>query len=110
MNKTVREHIMNFYKVLNYNRLYINEIKELLRLYPENKYRDKLNVAVIKRRDLLYHRVGYSQEMPPRDVPNVLVLNFNANGRIITHPDAGEVLGSIVNFIRSVIRDCQAVN
>ncbi|MCP4138087.1 MAG: tetratricopeptide repeat protein [bacterium] len=99
MNANAREELMSYYSVLNYNRFYIDEIKSLLRLYPGKKYQDLLSVAVIKRRELLYHKEGYSAETPPRDVPVVLVLDFQSQGTITTHQDAGSVIGNYVSFV-----------
>lgn len=97
-NREVREELIKYYSILNYNRLYIDEIKQLLIQYPENKIQDMLNVAIIKRRDRLYHREGYSAEPVPRNVPSILVLNFNSAGQITEHPDAGRVAARNINF------------
>jgi len=98
MNIDTREMLMGYYKIFNYNRFYINELKELLRLYPGKKYRDRLQVAIIKRRNKLYHKEEYSMSVPPRNVPRVLVLNFDSDGRITQHPDAGEVIAGSLSF------------
>lgn len=97
-NREVREELIRYYSILNYNRLYIDEIKQLLSYYPENKIQDMLNVAIIKRRDRLYHREGYSAEPVPRNVPSILVLNFNSAGKITEHPDAGRVAARNIHF------------
>jgi len=97
-NREVREELIRYYSILNYNRLYIDEIKQLLNQYPDNKIQDMLNVAIIKRRERLYHREGYSAEPVPRNVPSILVLNFNSGGKIIEHPDAGRVAARNISF------------
>jgi tetratricopeptide (TPR) repeat protein len=94
-----REQLMDYYKSFDYDRFFVDEIKDLVRLYPDkNAFRDRLAAAVIKRRDRLYHTEGYSQEEPPRDVPSVLVLNFDYDGKLTSHPDAGVVIADAVNF------------
>jgi len=98
MNIEARETLMEYYSVNNYHSFYIDELKELQRLFPGNRYRERLGVAIIKRRGMLYQEEGYAMEEPPRDVPSVLVLNFNSGGRITEHPDAGEVIASNLNF------------
>jgi tetratricopeptide (TPR) repeat protein len=97
-NREVREELIKYYSILDYNRFYIDEIKQLLSQYPDNKIQDMLNVAIIKRRDRLYHREGYSAEPVPRNVPSILVLNFNSAGKIIEHPDAGKVAARNISF------------
>ncbi len=98
LNREVRGELIKYYSILDYNRLYIDQIKELQYQYPDNKVQDMLNVAIIKRRERLYHREGYSAEPVPRNVPSVLVLNFNSAGKIIEHPDAGKVMARNINF------------
>lgn len=99
MDMRARELLMDFYNTLGYNNFYIDEMKEILRLSQERSWQEKLELAVMKRRDLLYHREGYSAEEPPRDVPVVLVLPFDPSGRISPHPDAGEVIASHLTFV-----------
>jgi len=99
MDKKARQDLMNYNFVQDYNRFYIDEIKNLLRLYPGKKYQDVLSVAIVKRRSMLYHKEGYSADRPPRDVPRVLVLNFQSRGLISSHPDAGEVISSSLSFV-----------
>jgi hypothetical protein len=53
---------------------------------------------VVKRRDALYHKEGFSLEEPPRDVPHLLVLDFSSNGGITPHPDAGSVIAAEITF------------
>ena len=98
LNRTARENLRDIYSTLNYNELYINEQKTLFSLYPENKYQDMLKVAIIKRRDMLHHKTGYSSETPPRDVPKVLLLNFCSHDPASLHPDAGEVISNHMTF------------
>ncbi len=98
MHREAREALADYYSVLGYNRFYINEIKSLLRLFPGKKYQDRLSAAIIRRRKRLYHTEGFSSEIPPRDVSRVVVLDFSSEGRITDHPDAGEVIGSMISF------------
>lgn len=93
-----RELLMQYYRALDYDRFYIDELKELDRLYPDDRYKNQLQAAVFKRRDRLYHREGYSQEMPSRDVPRVLVINFDSGGKVPSYPDAGQVFADSFNF------------
>ena len=90
--------LMEYYKVLDYHRFYMDLLKDLHRI-NEKKYRDQLVAAVIKRRKKLYHREGYSAEMPPRNVPVVFVLNFSPNGKITMHPNAGKVIADYLTFL-----------
>lgn len=99
MNREARELLMDYYRTEGYDNFYIDEMKEILRLNPDRGWQEKLSLAVMKRRDLLYHREGYSSEEPPRDVPSVLVLNFDPIGKISAHPDAGEVIASHLTFV-----------
>ncbi|MBN2158990.1 MAG: tetratricopeptide repeat protein [Spirochaetes bacterium] len=98
MNVEARERLMDYYKTLGYDRFYIDEMKEIARLNPDRGWQEKLSIAVMRRRDLLYHREGYSAGEPPRDVPVVLVLDFDPAGRISPHPDAGEVIAGHLTF------------
>lgn len=97
--RTARENMRDVYQTLNYHELYINEQKTLFSLYPENKYQDMLKIAIIKRRDRVYHRAGYSTELPPRDVPKILVLNFSSVEPVSLHPDTGEVIANYLTFV-----------
>jgi hypothetical protein len=98
LNKDVREQLINYYSILDYNKLMIDEMKNLLMQYPEFKYQDMLNLAVMKRRDKLYAREGYTTDDLPRDVPSVLVLNFNTAGRITDQLDSGKIFGKNLTF------------
>ncbi len=98
LNKDVREQLINYYSILDYNKLMIDEMKNVLMQYPEFRYQDALNLAIIKRRDRLYVREGYAGDDTPRDVPYVLVLNFNSAGRITDHPDAGKIAARNLTF------------
>ena len=98
LNKDVREQLINYYSILDYNKLMIDEMKNILMQYPEFRYQDALNLAIIKRRDRLYAREGYTGDDTPRDVPNILVLNFNSAGKITDHPDAGKIAARNLTF------------
>lgn len=99
MNTGARELLMDYYNTQGYNLLYIEEMKEILRLNPDPVWQEKLSLAIMKRRDMLYHREGYTVETPPRDVPVVLVLPFDPAGAMGPHPDAGEVIASHLTFV-----------
>lgn len=98
LNRLSRETMRDIYQTLNYSEYYINEQKTLFSLYPENKYQDMLRVAIIKRRDRVHHKAGYSTELPPRDVPKVLFLNFSSLEPASLHPDAGEIIANHLTF------------
>jgi len=98
MNKEAHELLLNYYKVLDYNDLFIGEIKEILKLSPEGNYRDKLQIEIMNRRNRLYHNEGYSSEPPPRNVPRILVLDFDPRGGLTAHFDAGSVAANSLTF------------
>lgn len=97
-NKEVREQLINYYSILDYNSLMIDEMKNLLQLYPDYRTQDMLNLAIIKRRDRLYNREGYANIETPRDVPRVMVLNFDNAGRIADHADSGRTVARGITF------------
>lgn len=97
-NKEVREQLINYYSILDYNELMIDEMKNQLQHYPDYRTQDALNLAIVKRRDRLYNREGYANDEAPRNVPRVLVLNFNNAGRFTDHPDAGKVISRNITF------------
>ncbi len=96
--RETRELLRDYYFANSYYQFYINEIKDLMQIYPEDQYQDMLNTAVIKRRKKLYFKAGYSDEPPVRDVPRVLVLDFNSNGKLTSHFDAGSVIANYITF------------
>lgn len=97
-NREVHEQLINYYSVLDYNVLMIDEMKNLLQQYPDYRIQDELSLAIMKRRDRLYCREGYSYTEVPRDVPRVIVLNFDSSGRITDHPDAGKTASRGITF------------
>ncbi|MFC1671110.1 tetratricopeptide repeat protein, partial [Spirochaetota bacterium] len=99
MDVAAREALMNYYSAFGYNRFYVDQVKALLKMNPGNKYKDRLSAAIYKRREELYHKEGFSSELPKRDVPRILVLNFNSRGRVTSHPDAGYVIASNLTFV-----------
>jgi tetratricopeptide (TPR) repeat protein len=99
LNIGARELLMDYYNSQGFNGFYLDEMKEILRLNPDKAYQERLSIAILKRRDLLYHREGYSSEEPERDVPSILVLNFDPIGGMSPHPDAGEVIASHMTFV-----------
>jgi tetratricopeptide (TPR) repeat protein len=98
LRKEARHILKEYYLTQDYYRFYVNELKDLARIFPEDGYQEILNVAVIKRRERLYHRTGFSQEEPQRDVPNVLVLDFNPEDTVSPHFDAGRVIANQLSF------------
>ncbi len=98
LNREVREELINYYTILDYNKLIIDEMKNIMMQYPEFKYQDMLNLAIMKRRDRLYVREGYGSDEVPRDVPSVLVLNFDTAGKITDHPDSGKTAARNLTF------------
>lgn len=98
MDNSIREDLIEYYRVLDYNRFYIDELKELQRIDDSGRYRQRLTVAIHKRRDRMYHIEGLSEEMPPRDVPVVTVLNLQPRSILQNHPDAGEALADSLSY------------
>lgn len=95
--REARELLGDYYLSQDYYRFYINELKHLLMMYPD-EYQDELNLAIIRRRKRLSHHAGYATELPPRDVPRVLVLDFWSGGVVSTHYDAGTVIANYLTF------------
>ena len=100
-NREARELLQDYYLSLNYYRFYVDEMKTLLKIFPDGGYQDKLSVAIVKRRNRLYHRAGYSGEVPPRDVPVAIVLDFWSDGEVSTHFDADAVIANYLTFTLS---------
>lgn len=98
LNREVREKLINYYSILDYNVIMIDEMKNLLKQYPEFKYQEMLNIEIMKRRDRLYYREGYTIDDVPRDVPVVLVMNFDTTGKITNHPDVGKIAARGITF------------
>jgi tetratricopeptide (TPR) repeat protein len=98
VNREPREKLLEYYYTLGYYEFHVDELKDLLRLYPDQGYEERLNVAVIKRRGRLSYRAGFYDEPPPRDVPLVLVCDFFSGGDITAHPDAGEMMANYLTF------------
>jgi tetratricopeptide (TPR) repeat protein len=97
-NTSVLNGIADYYKANGYNRFYVDELKHILRVDSSSKNREKLNVAVIQRRDALYNREGYGMETPPRNANRVLVLPFTAGSEPYVYYDAGEVFAKMLSF------------
>lgn len=97
-NSTARQELMRIYETLGYFELYYDEIKKMHTLNPTQKTQDMMSIAVMKRRDKLFFRLGYDKEDLPRDVPLVLVLNFTPDVAIPAFADAGAVIANSINF------------
>ncbi len=98
MAEKPREDLADSYLVRDYYRFYVEQLKKLHSMNTSTRSRDRLNVAIIKRRDHLYHRVGYSQDLPERDIPRVLLLDLVSMKGIPPYPDGGAVLSNAVNY------------
>lgn len=98
MVRESRELLKDYYLANDYFNFYLNEIKDLMQLYPDENYQEMLNLEILKRRKRLYNKLGYAHEDPVRDVPVILVLDFIPNGRITTHFDAGEIIANYITF------------
>ncbi len=98
MHMAARVELKNYYETYGYDRFYIDELKQLLNLYPGTERRDELQTAVMKRRGRMYHLEGFSADEVPRDVPHIIVMDLMPRGGMAEHPDAGEVLASHISF------------
>ncbi len=98
LRKEARNILKDYYLTQDYYRFYLDELKDLARIFPDENYQDALNIAVIKRRERLYHRAGFSPDEPERDVPGVLVLDFNPERTVSAHFDAGRVIANQLTF------------
>ncbi|MGL4370622.1 MAG: hypothetical protein ACRCUT_13270, partial [Spirochaetota bacterium] len=96
--RDARERILQYNRDEGFDNLYIEELKNLQKLFPNEDYGEALNVAIMKRRSRVYHLAGYSMEEPPRDVPNVVVLNFVTPGGVSQHPGTGEIIADNITF------------
>ncbi|TAL33260.1 MAG: tetratricopeptide repeat protein [Spirochaetes bacterium] len=98
VNREAREKLRDYYATMNYYQFFLDEIKELARIFPEGGFEDPLHIAVIKKRERLYFREGYADEPVTRDVPGILIMNLSANGELTAHPDLGEEIANYVTF------------
>ncbi|MFW5807826.1 MAG: tetratricopeptide repeat protein [Spirochaetota bacterium] len=98
MNETARRNLADYYKVVGYHRLYVDELKNIQRLYPGTKNREELNIAVINRREMLYNREGYAHDMPPRHVVRIAVVPFDHTRMQYGFYDGGEVFADGLSF------------
>ncbi|MDA3900669.1 MAG: tetratricopeptide repeat protein [Spirochaetes bacterium] len=101
MDQVARKELADFYNISGFNRLYINELKVLQRLHPSNTNREALNLAVIKRRDRLYNRAGYTLDMPQRNIFRVLVVPFHDRGDSFRMFDSGTIFSDNLDFTLS---------
>lgn len=97
-NTTARQELMRIYETLGYFEFYYDEIKKMHTLNPTQKTQDMMSIAVMKRRDKLFFRLGYDKEELPRDVPLVLVLDFTPTVAVPAFADAGSVIANSINF------------
>jgi len=93
-----RQELADSYLVRDYYRFYVDQLKKLHTMNTSTRSRDRLNVAIIKRRDRLYNRMGYAQDLPVRDVPRVMLLDLVSVKGIPSYPDGGSVLSNSINY------------
>lgn len=98
LNKQTRIEFMKYMKTYGYDRFYIDELKKIYKLFPEDEIRQMLDVALIKRRDEFYFNEGFGTDLPERNVPNVLVVDLVAENKIPAFPEAGGVLADCITF------------
>ncbi len=110
LKREVRKFIKDYYFALDYYRFYLDELKDLERIFPDEGYREQLNIAIIKRREKLYHRAGFAYEEPRRDVPVVLVLDFTPKNIIPSYFDAGRVIANQLTFALAQFGRMKALN
>ncbi|MGQ9844032.1 MAG: tetratricopeptide repeat protein [Spirochaetota bacterium] len=96
-NTTARHELLRIYETLAYFELYYDEVKKMHTLNPTQKTQDMMSIAVMKRRDKLFFRLGYDKEELSRDVPLVLVLNFTPDVAVPAFADAGSVIANSIN-------------
>lgn len=97
-NSTARQELLRIYETSGYFELYYDEIKKMHSMNPTQKSQDLMSIAVFQRRDKLFFKLGYDKEEIPRDVPEVLVLDFTPDVPVPAFADAGSVLANSINF------------
>jgi tetratricopeptide (TPR) repeat protein len=97
-NITAHQELLRIYETLGYFELYYDEIKKMHSINPTQKSQDLMSIAVFQRRDKLFFKLGYDKEEIPRDVPEVLVLDFTPDVPVPAFADAGSVLANSINF------------
>jgi len=97
-NITAHQELLRIYETLGYFELYYDEIKKMHSINPTQKSQDLMSIAVFQRRDKLFFKLGYDKEEIPRDVPEVLVLDFTPDVPVPAFADAGSVFANSINF------------
>ncbi|HPK44627.1 MAG TPA: tetratricopeptide repeat protein, partial [Spirochaetota bacterium] len=97
-NTTAHQELLRIYETLGYFELYYDEIKKMHSINPTQKSQDLMSIAVFQRKDKLFFKLGYDKEEIPRDVPEVLVLDFTPDVPVPAFADAGSVLANSINF------------
>jgi len=97
-NSTARQELLRIYETSGYFELYYDEIKKMHSMNPTQKSQDLMSIAVFQRRDKLFFKLGYDKEEIPRDVPEVLVLDFTPDVPVPAFADAGSVFANSINF------------
>ncbi len=110
LKREARKFIKDFYFAQDYYSFYLDELKDMERIFPDDGYREQLNIAIIKRREKLYHRAGFAYEEPPRDVPVVLVLDFSPKNVVPSYFDAGRVIANQLTFALGQFGRMKALN
>ncbi len=98
LNREAQDKFTDYMQVFGYDMFYVNEIKKTYALYPESDLRQKLDIAVIKRREKLYFREGYAFDEPVRDVPKVYVADFVAKNNFPYHTEGGNIIADTLTF------------
>lgn len=110
LKREARKFIKDYYFAQDYYNFYLDELKDMERIFPDEGYREQLNIAIIKRREKLYHRAGFAHEEPHRDVPVVLVLDFSPKNVVPSYFDAGRVIANQLTFALGQFGRMKALN
>lgn len=98
LNRESRDLFMSYMNIYGYHRFYIDELKKMYKLFPESEIRRKLDVGIIKRRNMFYFQEGFATDPPERNVPKVLVVDFVADQKIPQFLEAGSVIADNITF------------
>ncbi|MCX7679309.1 MAG: tetratricopeptide repeat protein [Spirochaetes bacterium] len=101
MKLEARKFIKDYYYTQDYYSMYLDELKDMERIFPEEGFQETLNIAILKRRDKLYYKIGFGHETIPRDIPSVLVLDFMPQNVVPLYFDAGRIIANQITFALS---------